>query len=746
MKRQTSTPATAAVTTKKRSLISALSPAMRWALFSCLLLAFVFGIASIIVGFRIYGFLTTLVVLLIYILAVIIASVLVTLLFAAIKRLRWQTFMVLIASLLVCFTAMFLLIYIMPLLVSLMIAVYFAIMTATGRYRNLKKPKKILRYSLIGLFGVFSVAMIVLTFWPGLSLKSGDRPEKAGLAAPYADRISHVTSIPDDPSKPGDYSYSVLYYATPGQKIDPYPGQNALPAPTVDATELLEGWTFIRKSSLGYGPDALPLNAKIWMPEGSGPFPIVLILHGNHESGERSDGGYDYLCQLLASRGFIAVAVDENFLNFSLLYDVLTFAGLKNENSTRTLVLLEHLSLLNKWNADASHPFYGKADFDNIALIGHSRGGETAALAAAFTKLSYYPDNGRVKLDYPFHIKTVVGIAPVHQQYNPAGLEVALDGVNYLVLHGGHDMDVSSFMGANMYSRTDIQDNGIKARVWIQHANHGQFNTVWGANDLPVLTGFMANKKMLLPMEEQQQAAKVFITAFLESTLKGKEEYNALFRDFSYGAQWLPRDTYITCFADSDYILLDSFDSGYDLETSKTKQTVYSAEGFDSWTQTGLPGKWDNSNRVLQLQWGSKEYTKRYGAQNPVFSVGFADGLVSACDRLYISLCSGKQSSAEQNTSFMIKLTDSSGHSATLSIDDFGGVTAPIDVPIYKPLFLEITGKNEPVLQTICIETERFSGLAGDIVSMEWIMNSAETSDDGHVLYVDDLLVEKLTG
>jgi dienelactone hydrolase len=729
----------------KRNLISPLNPAMRGALLSCLLLALAIGITGIVAVFRYHGFLTMLIVSLLYIIAVLIVSVLLTLIFAAIKKLRWQTFLVIIVSFFLCLTTMLLLLYIFPLLISCLIAVYLAIMLVSGRYRVLKKPGRILRYGLLGLFSVLSVFMLALTLWPGLSLKPGDRPDKAVLALPYADKNLHEAFlVPDNPSMPGSYNYLVHYYAAPGQKIDPYPGQSVMPAPTVDASELLEGWSFIRKSQLGYEPNALPLNAQVWMPEGSGPFPLALIVHGNHESCDRSDGGYAYLCDLLASRGIIAVAVDENFLNYSLLYDILLFTELKNENCARAFILLEHLSLWYEWNADASHPFYGKIDFDNIALIGHSRGGEAAALAAAFAKLSYYPDNGRVILNYPFRIKSVVAIAPVHQQNNPAGLEISLENINYLVLHGGHDMDVSSFMGANMYSRVDVSEYGVKARVWMLHANHGQFNTFWGATDLPGIANLIANTKLLMPMEEQQQAAKVFIGAFLESTLKGKDEYNALFKDFAHTEQWLPPDIYITCYADSSVVLLDSFDSGFDLVASKSKLATYSAVGFDTWTQTELPGKMKNSNRVLQLQWGNKEYAEKYGPQTPVFTIEFAEGLVSAGDKLYVSLCSGKENVDGQDVSFQIRLTDSARHISIMSIDDFGGVTDPIDALIYKPLFLAATGKREPVLQMICIATEQFDGLKGSIASMDWIMDTVETSKNGQILYVDDIRVERL--
>jgi len=169
--------------------------------------------------------------------------------------------------------------------------------------------------------------------------------------------------------------------------------------------------------------------------------------------------------------------------------------------------------------------------------------------------------------------------------------------------------------------------------------------------------------------------------------------------------------------------------------------TAYSANGFDIWTQTELPGKWDNSNRVLKLQWGSKEYAEKYGLQTPAFTINFKEGVVSTGDRLYVSLCSGNEDAKDKNISFQIKLTDGAGRVSTMGVDDFGGVVNPIDTPIYKPVFLDIVGKSEPVLQTICIDTGRFDGIEGNIVSMEWIMDAVETSKNGQILYVDDLYV-----
>ena len=724
--------------------LGTLSPAMRWGLLSCLALALVFGCVGFFLSFRYYGFFSALIAWFIMIVAGLVLGAVMTLLFAALKRLPWQTFLVIVLSIGLAVGTLLLAIYLLPLMIFSMIGVYLVVMFATGQYKALGKLKKILRYSLLGLSGVVVALVLTLIIWPGPSLNPGDRPDTARLALPYAERVqSRALPMLDNPSLPGNYSHTVYFYATPGQRTDPYPGQNALAASTADASELLRGWSGIRRAQLGFEPDALPLNAQVWMPEGEGPFPLTLIVHGNHTAGNRSDVGYAYLGEHLASRGIIAASVDQNFLNSSPLYDMLFIPGfgLERENGVRAFVLLEHLCQWYTWNADPSHPFSGRVDFDRIALIGHSRGGEAAALAAAFADLRYYPGNGAVSLDYPFRVNTVVAIAPTHRQYNPAGVQVSLTGVNYLALHGGHDKDVSSFQGADMYSRVDVSDSGIKARVWMLHANHGQFNSVWGNNDLPGLSRLAINRRLLMSLEEQQTAAKVFIGAFLEATLHEREAYTALFRDFAYGADWLPPALYVTAYADSDMVLLDSFDEGFDLRTSTSDRITYSAQGFDRWTRIALPNKWGSAgNRVLMLQWGAENMTR----SPPILHAEFAEGTLFASDRLYVSLSSGNQNIDDPNVSFQIRLTDSAGRTSTMHINDFGGVANPIDAHIFTPLSAIVIGSNtrEPILQMISIPTERFEGLQGEIVSMEWLMDAAGV---GQILYVDDLRVARAT-
>jgi len=723
-------------------LLSNLNPAMKWALLSCLILALGFGVVNFVLLLRPYGFLPMLITGIIFLVAVSVFAIVLTLLFTAFKRVRWQTFFIFVLSAMFCVLILGLLLYVLPLMIFLMISVYLAVMFATKQYRALSKFNKIVRFILLSVSSVATVTFSMIIFWPGPALNLDTRPDVARLALPYAENF-HIADIAplNNPSTMGNYSFTIHYYSSTVQRNNPFPGQDAFTSSTADASLLLDSWGGIRAWRLGFDSNALPLNAQVWMPEGTGPFPIAMIVHGNHTAGVHSYKGYDYLGELLASRGTIVVSIDQTFLNISPFYDALMADALQDENGVRAFVILEHLMQWYNWNKDPSHTFFNKIDFERIALIGHSRGGEAVALAAAFADLGHYPGNGSVIFNYPFSINTVIAIAPTHRMYDPVGLEVSIIGVNYLVIHGGHDKDAYSFEGADMYRRVNVSNYGIKARIWMQHANHGQFNSLWGRNDLPGLWSMTTNRRLLMSMEEQQTAAKVFISAFLEVTLHGREEYTALFRYFAHGAEWLPPTLYIIDFADSNMILLDNFESGFNLGMSTTGLVTYSSQGFDRWTIAGLPSKFNSSNRVLKLQWGSQEHIERFGMQTPIFKVEFSENTLLMGDTLYMSLSSGNESINDPNTSFQIRLTDSSGRTSTMHINDFGGVVNPIDTPIFTPLYLSIIGRSEPVLQMIHISTERFEGLQGEIVSMEWIMDIEATIKTGQTLFVDDFRI-----
>lgn len=373
--------------------------------------------------------------------------------------------------------------------------------------------------------------------------------------------------------------------------------------PFIDNWEGLSGWA--REKIWGFDAKELPINGRVWYPDGDGPFPLALIVHGNHSMQDHSDPGYDYLGELLASRGIILASLDENFIN-SGWTDL--FGGLDEENDARGWLLLEHLKVWHEWNEDSDNPFYNKVDTSNLAIMGHSRGGEAVAIAAMMNRLPYYPDDASIKLDYNYNIKSVVAIAPVDGQYEPGNSGTKFENVNYFVIHGAQDGDVRSFMGSQQYERISFNDSlyYMKSGLYIKGANHGQFNSSWGKNDLGFsLTGAL-NLKQLLSEEDQQQIAKVYISAFLEFTLNNKNEYLPLFVDARKGKNWLPETVYLSQFEDSTSEFVCDFNEDFDVLTPSKKGTITS-ENLTVWREEEIKLKWkEKGSRALVLGWDYK--------------------------------------------------------------------------------------------------------------------------------------------
>jgi len=343
----------------------------------------------------------------------------------------------------------------------------------------------------------------------------------------------------------------------------------------------------------------------VWYPQGDGPFPLVLIVHGNHDMKDFSDPGYGYLGQHLASRGFILVSVDENFIN----------GNLRGENDGRGWLLLEHLRHWRVWNDSLGSPFYHKVDMGNIALMGHSRGGEAVAVAAAFNRLSHYPDDATLKFNYNFDIKSIVAIAPVDGQYQPAGKPTPVENVNYLVFHGSHDGDVSAFSGLRQYQRIKFTDGRpwFKSAVYVYRANHGQWNTVWGNKDNGQRSGRWLALNALISPEEQRQFARVYIGGFLDATLKGKKEYLPMFRDHRTIGAWLPKTMYITRFAESSFRALANFEEDVDVTTGSVPGVTLSGDSLSGWKEAPIPIRSRNSDlgtNAVWLGWNNKPVGK----------------------------------------------------------------------------------------------------------------------------------------
>lgn len=445
---------------------------------------------------------------------------------------------------------------------------------------------------------VVSLVMLVLAGCIAAPLKLA-RDDSAIVLA------RQLISAPD-PGVRGPLSVRSLYYGsgTDRRRIE-FRDSVTIRTATVDASKLAGApdpqQGKLRKKYWGFDFSKLPVNGRVWYPDGEGPYPLVLIVHGNHNMKEFSDPGYGYLGELLASRGFILASVDENFLN----------GFMRNENDARGWMLLKHLQAWRGFNDSTGSPLRGKVDMTRIALMGHSRGGEAVAVAGAFNRLSHYPDDATVAFDFNFGIRSLVAIAPVDGQYRPSGKPTPLANYNYLLIHGSHDGDVSSFSGLAQYERLRFTDGGawFKSAIYMYRANHGQWNTVWGNLDGGKRSARYLDVRGLVTPQEQRRFAEVTLTAFLEATLRDRREYLPLFRDHRTAGGWLPKTMYITRFEDATFRVAANYEEDVDVTTGSARGITLRGDSLATWKEDVVPFRWKGSNQghtAVTLGWNRR--------------------------------------------------------------------------------------------------------------------------------------------
>ncbi|HQT90636.1 MAG TPA: alpha/beta hydrolase [Candidatus Kryptobacter bacterium] len=573
-----------------------------------------------------------------------------------------------------------------------------------------------------GIRRILSVAIVVLVLAADVYLLANvwSSGTDKGLLVPTNDYAAGITQLTaPDPSLDGPFKPKLLFYGSGWDHQRPEYGKLvAMKTLTVDVTPFFSDTGGIgnklREWYWGFDLKHCPLNARVWYPEGNGPFPLVLIVHGNHQMEKYSDAGYDYLGRLLAGRGFIMASVDENFLNGNWVKDF----GQK-ENFTRGWILLKHLEQWRKWDSTPGNSFFGKVDTDNIVLIGHSRGGQAVAIAAMINRLPRYYTDAKIDFDFGFKIKGIVQIAP-NDPYEPtSGHHVELRDINYLILQGGYDGDMSFFMGDRQYNRVSFSGSGycFKSAVYIYRANHGQFNTSWGRTDNGVPLSWLMNLKPIMKPEEQEKAAKLYISAFLEVVLHGKKEYTPFLRDFRTMADRLPKDYYVSQFEDSNFKTVADYEEGLDVTEATMPGVTISGENLKTWSLNSLVFRdsWNSSqqNNVAYLGWDRKDSTVTKGTPRYAFTLSDSAlrPLGTAKSNLVFSLCSNRDDSGD-SLDISVELKDWRGNSVELPLSEFAKITPPLKSQLGKYAFGGNFGASKPaerVLQTFILPLETFA-------------------------------------
>ncbi|PJF48233.1 MAG: hypothetical protein D6709_04035 [Chloroflexi bacterium] len=231
----------------------------------------------------------------------------------------------------------------------------------------------------------------------------------------------------------------------------------------------------------------------IAIPEGDGPFPLILIFHSAHggcppdapitelelerwpckpSEERRNDAGFAYLARALAARGYVAVAP-----NLNAVYAA-AYGSVGPELRRYPPVLEAHLSHLVAANRRRTEPFgvslVGKLDLSRIGILAHGHGALLAMQSARARQGR--PRAGSADANGP--LAAVLLVAPLYSSEGDADVPLG-------VILPACDGMAPDLHGQGYYEDARLARNRkhFAASVYLLGATHNAFNEVAPQNE-----------------------------------------------------------------------------------------------------------------------------------------------------------------------------------------------------------------------------------------------------------------------
>jgi dipeptidyl aminopeptidase/acylaminoacyl peptidase len=207
------------------------------------------------------------------------------------------------------------------------------------------------------------IAILLGGLLAGCNLPTSELPTpQLVLASPSATpfQVAGLTAEPTPEGTPEPYTQL---------SIDALSARSYGGGQLVDLGVLATTNTFARHL-ISYPSDGLTVNGFVDIPFGSGPFPVVLVLHGYVDPDDYKVEGYTAgYAAAFANSGYIAI--HPNYRNYP--------PSDQGPNEFRVGYAVDVLNLIADVNAQAAQPgLLAAADADAVFLWGHSMGGGIA--------------------------------------------------------------------------------------------------------------------------------------------------------------------------------------------------------------------------------------------------------------------------------------------------------------------------------------------------------------------------------
>ena len=278
--------------------------------------------------------------------------------------------------------------------------------------------------------------------------------------------------------------------------------------------------------------------------------------------------------------------------------------------------------------------------------------------------------------------------------------------VNYLVIHGSHDSDVTSYSGAATYARLrfDQCEDCFKAGFYLVNANHGQFNSSWGRYDRGMPFAKLLNTQPLMDPEDQRSVARILFTGFIRAVLFDEADHRRVLARPETGHRWFPEGTsYLSNYRDAVQIVLADYEEDADVTTGSKPWVRVTGTDLGEWKEAEVALRWrDLDSAAVLVGWTADE------DRSPEYELQFADAPISLEPAMTLSLgmalakdgVKGSEDfSVPDSLDIRLELVDAANRSAVINLTDRRALHPQVDPVLFKFEMMDSNPASEVVFQ-----------------------------------------------